>query len=159
MEQVNVKSINMKRNSEISQCTESKIPKLDRKASLSEELSFILQNTEQSFHETMSEFNFDKYDVESVVLGHMKSKNWNDLHSKALIRLMDYWEPLLISCANKNMYFKSLQKEDQSLLIHNNAKLFKEYCLARYITAETGIEQVSWIIGLDIKSSISKTFF
>ena len=38
----------------------------------------------------------------------------------------------------------------------NNGKLFKEYCLVRYITAESGIEQLSWIIGLDIQNSLAR---
>ena len=132
---------------------------IERKPTFTEELSFVSKSTTDNFHKTMSEFEFDKYDVELVVLGHMTKGRWNQMHSKALMRLMNCWESLAISIAKKNLYFTNLKDEDQALLLQNNAPLFKEYCIARYITADTGIDQLSWIIGLDIKTSISKFYF
>ena len=130
---------------------------VEQKLTLSEELSFVSTTVEENFYQTMKEFNFDKYDVELVVLGHMKKGQWNQMHSKALLRLMNCWESLVVSCAKKNLYFTNLQAKDQNLLLQNNSMLFKEYCLARYITSDFGIDQLSWIIGLDIKTSLSKS--
>lgn len=127
-----------------------------KKPTLSEELTYIAQSSEANFHSTMAAFPFDQKDVEQVVLGHMKPNEWCDLHSKALLRLMDCWVPLTLGCAKKNPYFASLKSADGTLLMSNNVNLFKEYCLARYITAKSGIEQLSWIIGLDIQNSIDK---
>ena len=127
-----------------------------KKPTLSEELAFIAQSLEANFHSTMAAYPFDQKDVEQVVLGHMKPREWCHLHSKALLRLMDCWVPITLGCAKKNPYFASLKSDDGTLLMSNNVNLFKEYCLARYITATSGIEQLSWIIGLDIQNSIDQ---
>ena len=127
-----------------------------KKPTLSEELAFTAQSLEANFHSTMAAYPFDQKDVEQVVLGHMKPREWCHLHSKALLRLMDCWVPITLGCAKKNPYFASLKSDDGTLLMSNNVNLFKEYCLARYITATSGIEQLSWIIGLDIQNSIDK---
>ncbi len=43
--------------------------------------------------------------------------------------------------------FQSLKKEDQKILITRNESLVAHYCLARYLTATNGWDQLTWILG------------
>ena len=48
--------------------------------------------------------------------------------------------------ASSQFLFKSLTKDDQITLLKNNIPLYLQYVMARYFSAETGIEQLNWIL-------------
>ena len=145
----NESSKGMKRKVSILEIYTSKIPKLDsRRASLSESMSLYQQSLEQKFSIAVSAVDVDASDLELVLSGHLRKAHWNHLHSEALLRLMKRWQDVLHNNASSDTYFTSLQKEDQALLLHYNSKLLMEYCISRYIMAESGFEQLSWICGI-----------
>jgi hypothetical protein len=53
---------------------------------------------------------------------------------------------MLTEFAYTQFLFLSLTKEDQITLLKNNIPLYLQYVAARYFTAETGVEQLSWIL-------------
>ena len=58
--------------------------------------------------------------------------------------------------ARKLPHFLPLSPEDQHMLLEKNAPLSKEYISARYFTADTGIDQIYWIIGPSDKTKLGK---
>ena len=137
----------MKRKVSMLEIYTSKIQKLDsREASLSESMSLYQQSLEHKF--SSAAVDVDVKDLELVLSGHLRKAHWNHLHSEALMRLMKRWQDVLYTNASSDTYFTSLQKEDQTLLLHYNSKLLMEYCISRYIMAESGFEQLSWICGI-----------
>jgi hypothetical protein len=52
----------------------------------------------------------------------------------------------LTDFAASQYLFSSLCKEDQTILLKNNIPLYLQYIIARYFTADTGFEQLSWIL-------------
>ena len=125
----------------------AKMPKLvDRRASLSEEMTFLQQKLITNF--TSVQVFMDDYDLELVLNGHFRKYEWNSVHSKAFLRLMKKWSEFFVAFAQNDSYFTELNHEDQALLIKNNSKLMSEYCIARYLTAKSGLEQISWICGM-----------
>ena len=115
----NESSKGMKRKVSILEIYTSKIPKLDsRRASLSESMSLYQQSLEQKFSIAVSAVDVDASDLELVLSGHLRKAHWNHLHSEALLRLMKRWQDVLHNNASSDTYFTSLQKEDQTLLLH-----------------------------------------
>jgi hypothetical protein len=53
---------------------------------------------------------------------------------------------MLTEFAASQFLFKNLIKDDQILLLKNNIPLYLQYVMARYFSAETGIEQLNWIL-------------
>ena len=53
---------------------------------------------------------------------------------------------MLTEFAASQFLFKNLTKEDQVMLLKNNIPLYLQYVMARYFSAETGIEQLNWIL-------------
>ena len=124
-----------------------KVQKLDsRRASLSEAMANYQQSLDQKFKRAAVDV--DPPDLELVLSGHLRKDHWNQSHSEALLRLMKRWQDVAINYARSDKYFTSLQTEDQAWLIHRNANLLSEYCLSRYISADSGREQLTWICGM-----------
>ena len=53
---------------------------------------------------------------------------------------------MLTHFATSQLLFSSLTKEDQLILLKNNIPLYLQYVLARYFTAESGLDQLNWIL-------------
>ena len=53
---------------------------------------------------------------------------------------------MITEFASSQGSFASLRKEDQKHLLVNNVPLYLQYILARYFSAESGLEQITWIM-------------
>ena len=60
---------------------------------------------------------------------------------------MESYTSFLNHFARKIPAFIALPTSDRQLLLKNNAKLFQEYFTTRYFVADTGINQLEWILG------------
>lgn len=54
-----------------------------------------------------------------------------------------------------NKDFVNLSKDDQRKLLARNTPLYIQYMLARYITGETGFEQLEWMLGVTLPKHLS----
>ena len=68
------------------------------------------------------------------------------IQKPSLISQLSTIASMLTEFAASQFLFKSLTKEDQITLLKNNVPLYIQYVMARYFSAETGIEQVNWIL-------------
>ena len=55
--------------------------------------------------------------------------------------------------------FVALKREDQVCLLQNNIPLYLQYVIARYFTAETGLEQVSRILETPVAPGSKNPFW
>ena len=85
--------------------------------------------------------------VNFVIEGHLEPAIWNSKHTKGLLMITGHLHELFYRFAEKNQLFKSLCTRDQTLLLHNNVSLYVQYILARYLAADTGMEQLVWLLG------------
>jgi len=53
---------------------------------------------------------------------------------------------LVTEFASAQVTFSSLMREDQIVLLKNNIPLYLQYIIARYFSAGTGLDQLSWIL-------------
>ena len=78
----------------------------------------------------------------------MNSKAWKPSHTKAFLQLI-YINIFtnFYRFAYQNRYFNQLNQSDKTLLLNCNAHLFSEYIMARYMVADTSIDQLTWMLG------------
>ena len=110
--------------------------------------TIMIQNLQQHFRETISEFNHNKVDINILVCGQLETMEWSAYHSAAFVRVMEANVGFMEHFARKNKSFQSLNPTDQELLLTNNSKLFREYIATRYLVSDTGIDQLEWILGV-----------
>ena len=79
----------------------------------------------------------------SLISGHL-SPFWNSMHSSAFLETMNFDVQATIAFATKSL--SSLSQHDQNLLIGKNSRLFLQYLMARYFKADSGLEQLQWIL-------------
>ena len=53
---------------------------------------------------------------------------------------------LMTEFASSQLIFSSLDRDDQNMLLKNNVPLYLQYIVARYFSAATGVDQLSWIL-------------
>jgi len=53
---------------------------------------------------------------------------------------------LMTEFASSQLVFSSLDREDQNVLLKSNVPLYLQYIVARYFSAATGVDQLSWIL-------------
>jgi len=78
-----------------------------------------------------------------IIECHMGTRN---LEKKYLINQLGEIATAVADFVFSQPSFASLQRADQIYLLKNNIPLYLQYVLARYFTAETGLEQVSRIL-------------
>ena len=110
--------------------------------------TIMIQNLQQHFRETISEYNHNKMDINLLVCGQLETIQWSAYHSAAFVRVMEANIGFMEHFASKSKSFQSLNSTDQQLLLSNNSKLFREYMTTRYLASDTGIDQLEWILGL-----------
>ena len=83
--------------------------------------------------------------------GHRPGIHWTKRHSEAMLEVLNLHELVVIDLVTKLDLFKSLGSHDQKILTDNNAKLYKFYIMARYLTQMNTdkITQLSWLLGPD----------
>ena len=68
------------------------------------------------------------------------------MEKTTLISQLSMIATMLTSFAYTQSLFLSLTREDQGTLLKNNIPLYLQYVIARYFSAETGLEQLNWIL-------------
>ena len=64
-----------------------------------------------------------------------------------LVDHLSHVASLVTEFASAQITFSSLNREDQIILLKNNVPLYLQYIIARYFSAATGLDQLSWILG------------
>jgi hypothetical protein len=96
---------------------------------------------------------------QEMILYHQRRKT---LNKSTLLAQLNVIGATTAEFAKAQVHFSSLGSEDQEVLLKNNIPLYLQYVLARYFSADTGLEQLSWIfegqIGLEAMNSSSRFF-
>ena len=61
-------------------------------------------------------------------------------------------EALIRNFASSQVAFQNLSQEDQLVLLKSNIPLYLQYITGRYLTADSGLEQLTWILEGNIPS-------
>ena len=111
---------------------------------------FLTQEVQRIFSETIKEVSAesDSSAIQTLVSGHLNKDLWSTEHSMAFQEIMEDSTILMREFSAKLLLFSSLTSSDQNLLLTNNTKFFKEYLISRYLMANDGVNQLSWILGL-----------
>ena len=112
--------------------------------STTKNLPILILDIQRFYFEISANFFYDSKSAHNLIYGQMNIESFS---TKAFITLMETNILFMHHFAAKHPIFNTLQEHDQHLLLNNNAKLFKEYMTARYLVAETGLDQVNWIFG------------
>ena len=107
--------------------------------SLRSQLSSILD----AFTIISGKLSLDSNLAEDFILNHQRQKS---LEKTTLMSQLSMIASTLTEFASSQFLFSSLCKEDQTTLLKNNIPLYLQYILARYFSAETGLEQLNWIL-------------
>lgn len=81
--------------------------------------------------------------AQTLILMHQQLR---PLDKTSLITQLSSVASALTQFALSKNAFASLNKEDQIFLLKNNIPLYLQYITARYFSAETGFDQLSWIL-------------
>ena len=110
--------------------------------------SLLIDNIQKYFTESISEYHHCKSDINLLVNGHLDPSRWSSRHSRAFVRVMESYVPLMKHFAYKSPSFLSLDAADRVRLLQNNSILFREYIMTRYLSSQAGMDQLEWILGL-----------
>ncbi len=80
---------------------------------------------------------------QDLILNHQRQK---PMEKTSLLSQLSMIASTLTEFASSQFLFSSLCKEDQTTLLKNNIPLYLQYVLARYFSADTGLEQLNWIL-------------
>ena len=80
---------------------------------------------------------------QDLILSHQRKK---PMEKTTLLSQLSMIASTLTEFASSQFLFSSLCKEDQTALLKNNIPLYLQYVLARYFSADTGLEQLNWIL-------------
>ena len=112
------------------------------------DLASLVESAQTTFvQEVYKEFTYDPRLANLLVQGHLDTSTWCGSHSGAFLNIMETVVPFMHLAALKSPQFKEVCSHDQRLLLKNNAILLREYMMARYLIAETGMEQLVWAFG------------
>ena len=81
--------------------------------------------------------------TQDLIFNHQRMK---PIEKITIIAQLSTIAAMLTEFASSQFLFKSLCREDQVTLLKNNIPLYLQYVMARYFSAETGIEQLNWIL-------------
>ena len=103
------------------------------------ETSFVLN----SYISAMEKLPQGSGSVQNLVQIHsnLKPPTWTDLNEQ-----LSLLAALFAEFAASIPQFQTLPIEDQDFLLKSNTPLFLQYITARYLTAKTGLEQLTWIL-------------
>ena len=103
-----------------------------------------------SYKESLATVNSDSSLISFLVSGHHNRTHWTERHTKALLEAMNIHPRSIMYMTTKLDFFQRIGKDDQMLLFHNNSHLFYQYIFSRYIMADGGSAQISWLMGSDV---------
>ena len=107
--------------------------------SLTSQLSTILD----AFTIISGKLNSDSQPAQEFFLNHQRLR---PMEKSTLMSQLSMFASMLTDFAGVQFLFQSLCKEDQATLLKNNIPLYLQYVLARYFSADSGLEQLNWIL-------------
>ena len=111
------------------------------------QMTFMMNTILNDFTIANAEVSVQSEKVDFVMMGHTESWNWNESHTQALMMSIANLYHVIENFAKKSRLFRTIRMEDQLILLRHNASLYIHYILARYCAADTGLEQLDWILG------------
>ena len=81
--------------------------------------------------------------AEEIIGFHQRKKS---LVKSTVMAHLKIFESTISKFAMSQPMFASLSKQDQNVLLENNVPLYIQYILARYFSAESGLEQIAWLM-------------
>ena len=108
----------------------------------------LYEKIEDAFHQAMEEMDHDTREIHTLVSGHLSSI-WSLDHSSAFVKIMEESTQKFVKVfASHIPAFQSFPISDQDALVESNYKLYREYVIGQYVTADNGVNQLDWIMGL-----------
>ena len=107
--------------------------------SLESQLSNILD----SFALTSGKLNPNAEQAQDLIANHLRKK---PLEKTTIISQISMIAMMLTEFATSQFMFATLTREDQAILLKNNIPLYLQYIMARYFHADTGMEQLTWML-------------
>ena len=116
-----------------------------------------------AFTLSCGKLNLDSESAQDLILNHQGLKAFE---KTTLISQLIVIASMLTDFASKLLLFTSLSSEDQKILLKHNIPFYLQYIMARYFSADTGLDQLNWILegpitfdSLDQVSSFQKLNF
>jgi hypothetical protein len=109
--------------------------------------NFIMDSISLTYSLAIAGSNMDQDVLSDVVLGHVVPEEWTNDQSLSFLTCLNLVTREFETFAKFRIHFKTLCPIDQHLLMKKNGRLLEQYILARYISAETGLEQLNWLLG------------
>ena len=78
-----------------------------------------------------------------LILNHQGMRKWD---KNTLVAQLSSIATIITEFASSQLLFSSLAREDQITLLKSNVPLYLQYLIARYFSAATGLDQLSWIL-------------
>ena len=119
-------------------------------------MTFMMNTILNDFTIANAEVSVQSEKVDFVMMGHTESWNWNESHTQALMMSIANLYHVIENFAKKSRLFRTIRMEDQLILLRHNASLYIHYILARYCAADTGLEQLDWILGPNLGYNFGK---
>ena len=107
--------------------------------SLESQLSNILDG----FALTSGKLNPNTLQAQDLIANHLRKK---PLQKTTVISQISMIAMMLTEFATSQFLFRTLSRGDQAILLKNNIPLYIQYILARYFHADTGMEQLTWML-------------
>ena len=120
------------------------------------QMTFMMNTILNDFTIANAEVSVQSEKVDFVMMGHTESWNWNESHTQALMMSIANLYHVIENFAKKSRLFRTIRMADQLILLRHNASLYIHYILARYCAADTGLEQLDWILGPNLGYNFGK---
>ena len=132
------------------------MPQEESENGFQNDMSFMMNTILNDFTIATAEVSVRSEMVNFVMMGHTEALNWNESHTQALLMIITDFPHLIESFAKKSRLFRTIRMEDQLILLRHNASLYIHYILARYCAADTGLEQLDWVLGPNLGYNLGK---
>ena len=96
-----------------------------------------------SFSHTMEKLSLDEKSTLELIQIH---QNLNSISLQTLLSQLNSLAALLRGFALSLESFRSLSARDQDVLLESNIPLYLQYITGRYLTSDSGLEQLNWIL-------------
>ena len=85
--------------------------------------------------------------VNYVMECHLEQSVWKERRQQCVLHIIGQLHQIFYRFAERSCMFKSLTNGDQLILLRKNDSLYVQYILSCYLTADTGMEQLAWLLG------------
>jgi hypothetical protein len=123
--------------------SEEEITKLSGKICKLSSVQYQLNNVLDGFSFVTGKIDSHSESATQIVGFHQRKR---PLNKSTIMSHLKIFKSTIAKFAFSQPTFASLTKQDQNVLLENNVPLYIQYILARYFSAESGLEQISWMM-------------